>query len=154
MIDAARERGIPVVVAGSDASDHPALYLDRGADAVVAGEGEVTLVEVLDALSGRTTRPLGDGRRARAARARRARSCGRRAREIIRDLDALPRPAWDLVDVERYRRDLAGAPRLLLDERRDDARLSVPLQLVREADLRPALHGALARARSSTRSPG
>ena len=26
-----------------------------------------------------------------------------RPREIIRDLDALPFPAWDLVDVERYR---------------------------------------------------
>ena len=69
-----------------------------------------------------------------------------RPREIIRDLDALPLPAWDLVDVERYRGDLARASRLLLDERRDDARLPVPLQLVREADLRPALHRAVARA--------
>jgi len=81
MVDAARERGITVVVAGSDASDHPELYLNRGAGAVVAGEGEVTLVELLDALSGRTPR-----------------------REIILQLDALPRPAWDLVDVEKYRR--------------------------------------------------
>ncbi len=44
-------------------------------------------------------------------------------------------------------RDVARAPRLLLDERGDDARLPVPLQLVREADLRPALHRAIARAR-------
>src|SRR5205807_1867501 len=42
--------------------------------------------------------------------------------------------------------DLAIAPRLLLDEPGDDARLSVSLQLVREADLRPALHGPLASA--------
>ena len=35
MIDAARARGVPVIVAGSDASDHPALYLERGADVVV-----------------------------------------------------------------------------------------------------------------------
>ena len=66
------------------------------------------------------------------------------AREIIRDLDALPRPAWDLVDVERYRQIWLRAPRLLLDEHRDDARVPVSLQLVREADLRPALHGAIA----------
>ena len=52
MIDAARERGITIVVAGADATDHPATYLDRGAAVVVAGEGEVTLVELLDALTG------------------------------------------------------------------------------------------------------
>ena len=53
-------------------------------------------------------------------------------------LDALPFPAWDLVDIARYR-DVWRAPRLLLDERGDRARLPVPLQLVREADLGPAL---------------
>ena len=53
MIAAARERGLTIIVAGSDASDHPATYLDRGADVVVAGEGEVTLVEVLDVFAGR-----------------------------------------------------------------------------------------------------
>jgi radical SAM superfamily enzyme YgiQ (UPF0313 family) len=103
MIDAARDRGVPVVVAGSDASDHPGLYLDRGAAAVVAGEGEVTLVELLDVLSTRTTRALTDVpglvlRTDSGAVVRTAR------REIIRELDELPRPAWDLVDVDRYRR--------------------------------------------------
>ena len=103
MIDAARDRGVPVVVAGSDASDHPGLYLDRGAAAVVAGEGEVTLVELLDVLSTRTTRALTDVpglvlRTDSGAIVRTAR------RQIIRALDELPRPAWDLVDVERYRR--------------------------------------------------
>src|SRR5437763_235314 len=39
---------------------------------------------------------------------------------------------------------LAPAPRLLLDERRDDARVSIPLQLVREADLRSAVQRAVA----------
>src|SRR3954451_5721444 len=52
MIDAARERGVTVIVAGADATDHPVTYLDRGAAVVVTGEGEVTLVELLDTLSG------------------------------------------------------------------------------------------------------
>jgi radical SAM superfamily enzyme YgiQ (UPF0313 family) len=102
MIDAARARGIPAIVAGSDASDHPERYLDRGATVVVAGEGEMTLADVLDVLGGRRDGPLsevagvclrgGDGRLIRT-----------RPREIIRDPDTLPFPAWDLVDVERYR---------------------------------------------------
>ena len=102
MIDAARDRHVMVIVAGSDATDHPALYLDRGAAAIVTGEGEATLIEAIDAISGRSHRRLGEvpglalpnagGGVVRTER-----------REIIRDLDALPRPAWDLVDVERYR---------------------------------------------------
>jgi anaerobic magnesium-protoporphyrin IX monomethyl ester cyclase len=102
MIDAARRRGITTIVAGADASDHPSTYLDRGADFVVAGEGEVTLVDLLDTLTGTRTEPLetvkGLWRRdAGGATVRTA------AREIIRGLDQLPFPAWDLVDVDRYR---------------------------------------------------
>jgi radical SAM superfamily enzyme YgiQ (UPF0313 family) len=103
MIDAARARGITVIVAGSDASDHPDLYLDRGAAAVVSGEGEVTLVELLDVLGGRTDQSMDEvaGVVRRAANGALVRTC---RREIIRELDTLPRPAWDLVDVDRYRR--------------------------------------------------
>jgi radical SAM superfamily enzyme YgiQ (UPF0313 family) len=102
MIDAARARGIEVVVAGSDASDHPELYLDRGARAIVTGEGEATLVELLDAVTGRV-----DGAALTAIRGLAVRDGHRTIRtaprEFIRDLDELPRPAWDLVDIERYR---------------------------------------------------
>jgi len=101
MIDAARARGITTVVAGSDATDHPSTYLDRGAVAVIAGEGEVTLVETLDALLGRTNRALTDIDGLCTQNGHWLRVGGRR--EIIRDLDALPLPAWDLVDVEKYR---------------------------------------------------
>ncbi|MFI5178799.1 MAG: glycosyltransferase [Vicinamibacterales bacterium] len=101
MIAAARSRGITVIVAGSDASDHPAIYLDAGAEAVVAGEGEVTLTEILDVLRGARDGGLAsvDGVCRRDEVGRLVRT---RPREIIRDLDALPFPAWDLVDVERY----------------------------------------------------
>ena len=105
MIDAARERGITTIVAGSDATDHPVTYLDRGAAVVVTGEGEMTLVELLDALQRR--RSGSAGLRCRSTGCACATTDGRvvrtRPRAIIRDLDSLPFPAWDLVDVERYR---------------------------------------------------
>jgi radical SAM superfamily enzyme YgiQ (UPF0313 family)/glycosyltransferase involved in cell wall biosynthesis len=113
MIDLARARGVTTIVAGADASDHPGTYLDRGADFVVAGEGEVTLVALIQALS---TGAGQAGRAGEAAERERLHSIdglwfrdadGRavrtRARAIIRDLDSLPFPAWDLVDVGRYR---------------------------------------------------
>ena len=40
-----------VIVSGSDASDHSEKYLDAGADYVLAGEGEITLLEVLNPMS-------------------------------------------------------------------------------------------------------
>jgi anaerobic magnesium-protoporphyrin IX monomethyl ester cyclase len=102
MIGAATARAIPVIVSGSDASDHAATYLDGGATAVVSGEGEVTLVELLNAMNGPAPPRLEaiEGICFRAADGRVIRTG---AREIIRDLDELPLPAWDLVDVERYR---------------------------------------------------
>jgi anaerobic magnesium-protoporphyrin IX monomethyl ester cyclase len=109
MIDAARERGITTIVAGADATDHPVTYLDRGASVVVTGEGEVTLVEVLDTLSGADSAggAVGSERLKRidglCLRDENGRIVQTRPRAIIRQLDSLPFPAWDLVDVERYR---------------------------------------------------
>ncbi len=101
MIDAARARGIQTIVAGSDATDHPAAYLDRGADVVVVGEGEVTLAEALDVLFGNRAVSLAgvNGLVMRDAQGRMVRTS---PRDIIRNLDALPFPAWDLVDIEHY----------------------------------------------------
>src|SRR5262249_51447301 len=55
MIAAAKARHIQTIVAGSDASDRPDLYLDAGADAVITGEGEMTLLELLAVWTGRTS---------------------------------------------------------------------------------------------------
>jgi radical SAM superfamily enzyme YgiQ (UPF0313 family) len=111
----AKARGIPVIAAGSDASDHPAAYLARGADYVLIGEGEQTLGELLDALTGRTDTRLEDipGLAFEPKLKIENRESGlppaaagfviTSRRPDIRDLDALPFPAWDLVDVAQYR---------------------------------------------------
>ena len=78
MLAAARARGATTIVCGSDATDNAGRYLERGADWVIVGEGEVTLADLLDRLSGRRgrgpARPGGAGlprcrRRAHLARA-------------------------------------------------------------------------------------
>ena len=52
MCQAAKEAGLPVVVNSSDATDHVAEYLSHGADFVILGEVEITLIEAARHLLG------------------------------------------------------------------------------------------------------
>ncbi|MEM0129720.1 MAG: radical SAM protein [Thermoplasmata archaeon] len=90
--------GAVAVAGGPDAASRPAEYLAAGFDCVVPGEGEATLAELaevahrggtLEGVAG-TVVALGD----RLVRGP--------PRPFLRDLDALPLPAWDLIDMEAY----------------------------------------------------
>lgn len=100
----ARQAGIPVVVNSSDATDHIQEYLAGGADYVILGEVEYTLIELATALLGETpVRP--DEIPGLAFRDPAGGEIRRtRPRPLLQDLDALPLPAWDLVDMDAYRR--------------------------------------------------
>ncbi len=100
----AKARGCTVIVCGSDATDHAAEYMAHGADFVLVGEGEMTLAELLDRLSGRSQTPLSDilGLVWRGDDPANPVVINPR-RPDITAVDALPFPAWDLIDVERYR---------------------------------------------------
>ena len=50
MAEAAKARGCTVIISGSDATDHAEKYFQHGVDYIIIGEGEVTLVELLDHL--------------------------------------------------------------------------------------------------------
>ncbi|MGH7505092.1 MAG: B12-binding domain-containing radical SAM protein, partial [Longimicrobiales bacterium] len=107
MIRAAKAAGARVALNGSDATDRPGIYLGAGADAIIIGEVEETAAELFDRWTAEPSAQLGDiaglvlptgngsadetGGHTTAARLR------------IRELDTLPFPAWDLLDVGRYR---------------------------------------------------
>ncbi|MEO6325010.1 MAG: radical SAM protein [Thermoanaerobaculia bacterium] len=120
MIAAAHAHGCRVAVNGSDATDQPELYLAAGADAVIAGETERTFPELIAAW---TSHPAGADDSLLRARLHEIRGLilpppggddtfpptHTPPRAFVEDLDALPLPAWELVDVERYRRAWTSA---------------------------------------------
>lgn len=102
MIRAARRAGARVVVNGSDATDRAGEYLRAGADAVLVGEVEPTLLEVVNALPGDRV-PLTSIRGLVLPPSNGGGPQRTPPRPFLEDLGELPYPAWDLVDVGRYR---------------------------------------------------
>lgn len=97
MIDMAKKRGCTVILCGADATDHYADYLAHGADYCLLGEGEETLLELLGRLSaGQDAADLIGVATHHSTRISR--------RPDITDLDKLPFPAWDLVDIQKYKK--------------------------------------------------
>ncbi len=100
MLAAARSRGCRTAVCGSDATDNVTAFLAAGADVVIRGEGDATLLELLekwqgddriDDVAGISTGD-GDGGLVETP-----------DRRNMKGLDDLPFPARDLIDMERYR---------------------------------------------------
>ncbi len=87
MVRAAKGRGAKVVVAGPDASTWPEAY--AAADAVIVGDAAEIVVDWADGARG-------------LVGVHGERGAGGRV-PVIADLDRLPDPAWDLVDLERYK---------------------------------------------------
>ncbi len=100
MIEIAKANGCTVIVSSSDATDHFESYLAKGADFIIMGEVEQTLLELVHAISQKET-----GYTAIPGLAYIQGDVVMKTlkRELIRDLDELPLPAWDLVDLEPYR---------------------------------------------------
>ncbi|TAE82372.1 MAG: radical SAM protein [Bacteroidetes bacterium] len=99
MIKAAKEQGCKVAISSSDSTDHAEQYLQKGADFVIAGEGEQTLLELsnfllrnegtIETIDGLIWLKEGELQR-------------NTKRNNLRNLDELPLPAWDLVDMKPY----------------------------------------------------
>jgi len=105
MIAEARRGSVLVIASGSDASDAPEPYLRAGADAVLIGEGLsalLALVARIDARPHAVRAELTAGMPGIARLAANEVQIARGA-ALLRNLPHAGFPAWDLIDVERYR---------------------------------------------------
>lgn len=100
MIKMAKAKGLKVAVSSSDSSDHFEKYLNAGADCVLIGEAEDSLLEVLTKWD--KEEDLDDSVLGIAFR-KGEQLIKNKARPIRKNLDEFPLPAWDLVDVDAYK---------------------------------------------------
>jgi radical SAM superfamily enzyme YgiQ (UPF0313 family) len=101
MAEIAKEYGCTVIVSGSDSVDHLEEYFRHKVDYAICGEGEVTLGEIANYIASGAKQSLEsinglafiqNGNIKKTA-----------PRKVLNNLDTLPFPAWDLVNLDRYR---------------------------------------------------
>jgi anaerobic magnesium-protoporphyrin IX monomethyl ester cyclase len=101
MCKLAKAKGSIVIVSSSDSTDRYKEYLAEGADFVIIGEAEQTLLELTAHLEQglddysiiKGLAYIKDGEVVKTI-----------GRPVLKDLDSLPLPAWDLIDMDLYRK--------------------------------------------------
>jgi radical SAM superfamily enzyme YgiQ (UPF0313 family) len=95
------------VLGGHGPSPEPEFFLKKtGADAVVMGEGEVTALELIEHLAG--NKPLSGVKGVAYREGEEVRINGKRP--LIKDIDTIPPPAYNLFPIDYYR--LLRIPRM------------------------------------------
>ncbi len=101
MIGMAKKMHAHVLVSGSDSTDHCEEYLQKGADAIIIGEADKTLLTVLENpnslknVDGLVWQDQGKIVR-------------NKPRAVHSHLDDFPKPAWDVIDMTPYQNAWAG----------------------------------------------
>ncbi|MEI7977514.1 MAG: radical SAM protein [Bacteroidota bacterium] len=96
----AKKYGCKVIVSSSDSTDHSADYLNANFDFVIVGEGEQTLSELLKALNNNVNEfSVINGLRYKNNN----KITETTKRENLKDLDLLPMPAWQLLNIAPYK---------------------------------------------------
>lgn len=100
MIELAAAFNCKIIISSSDATDHFEKYLRAGADFVLVGEGELTLLELLNTITSGANDLYNvpgivflDGNN----------TVKTIKRNVLKELDTLPMAAWDLADMSKYK---------------------------------------------------
>ncbi len=100
LTELSKEAGCTVIVSSSDSTDHYDMYLAKGADYVILGEAEITLGELINNLEEGVSE-LQNVQGLVYISNQKEINTGRR--DILKDLDSIPMPAWDLLDINSYK---------------------------------------------------
>ena len=95
MLALASQKSIPSIVSGSDSTDRYEEYLQKGASAVIFGEAEETLV---DLMSNDSDWSMVKG----CAFLKNEKLQNNGSRPVRNNLDSLPQPAWDVLNIKPY----------------------------------------------------
>lgn len=101
MIQSAKDKNCTVIVSSSDATDRYDMYLKHGADFIIMGEAELTLLELINSISNNENNV---GQISGLAYLDKGVVVTTGKRKVMNDLDDLPFPAWDIIDMEPYRK--------------------------------------------------
>ncbi len=100
MISIGKKYNCTVIVNSSDSTDHFKKYLKTGADYIILGEGELTLKELVFKIKNKES--IADLKGIVLKRDNKFITNSKR--EVLKDLDELPLPAWDLVNIDSYKK--------------------------------------------------
>ncbi|MES1226077.1 MAG: radical SAM protein, partial [Bacteroidota bacterium] len=101
MMKFAKQKGCVVIVSSSDSTDHYEQYLHEGADFILLGEAEQTLADLVTAIEQDQHDFISIPGLAFIQNDAIIKTV---RRSVLKELDSLPFPAWDLVDIEPYRK--------------------------------------------------
>jgi anaerobic magnesium-protoporphyrin IX monomethyl ester cyclase len=99
MIQLAKKYNCKIIVSSSDATDHYEKYIEKGADYIIQGEGEITLSELITHLEENKSVESINGIVYKNESVIKVNP----KRAVLQNLDELPLPAWDLVDMNSYK---------------------------------------------------
>src|SRR5271170_1892282 len=109
ILEVSRQSGATVLVNGSDASDHALDYLRKGFRCVLLGEAEWTLYDAVSQLLKKNDDGLKHVPGLAYLQKDTRELIKTSARGLMRNLDELPFPSRDLIDVNQYRNAWKGA---------------------------------------------
>ena len=97
----AKQMGCTVIVSSSDSTDRYEEYLQAGADFILLGEAEMSLQELIGSLEKGET----DFRQIQGIAYKNGEAVVKTPRRsVLKFLDGLPLPAWDLLDITPYKK--------------------------------------------------
>lgn len=99
MIGIAKRYNCQIIISSSDSTDHYEKYIEKGSDVILLGEGEISLLETVQAIE--KGEELSSIKGLCFKQGGEIINTGRR--QVIKDLDILPQPAWDLIRIADYK---------------------------------------------------